>query len=249
MLRLAVRMLLGDTTKWLGVVLGVFFCTFLITHLLAMFAGMMERSFALITDIPQADIWVMDPAVEYVDEPAGLPPTALQRVQSIRGVEWGVPLYTGSLRARLPGGRFRGVLVIGIDDATLMGAPATLTPGSLAAEAYGSTEISERHRHRYEFNNDFREALVSKGLILSGTSPDRRLVEVIELAGHPYFLGCQFHPELKSRPMTPHPLFVRFVRAALDRALGRSSARTRDERAVSNPTSALGLHPGDGTIH
>lgn len=133
MLRLAIRMLVGDTTKVLGVVLGVLFCTFLCTHMLSMFAGMMERSFALVSDIPQADIWVMDPTVEYVDEPAGLPPTALERVQSIRGVAWGVPLYTGSLRARLPGGRYRGVLVIGIDDATLMGAPASLSAGSLAA--------------------------------------------------------------------------------------------------------------------
>ena len=127
--------------------------------------------------------------------------------------------------------------------------PCTLTPGSLAAEAYGSTEISERHRHRYEFNNDFREQLVSKGLILSGTSPDRRLVEVVELANHPYFLGCQFHPELKSRPMTPHPLFVRFVRAALERAHARNSSRVRDERPVTPPTAALGLRSGDGTIH
>jgi CTP synthase len=127
--------------------------------------------------------------------------------------------------------------------------PCTLTPGSLAAEAYGSTEISERHRHRYEFNNDFREQLVSKGLILSGTSPDRRLVEVVELANHPYFLGCQFHPELKSRPMTPHPLFVRFVRAALERAHARNSSRVREDRPVTPPAAALGLRTGDGTIH
>ena len=96
--------------------------------------------------------------------------------------------------------------------------PCVLTPGSVAAEAYGTTEVSERHRHRYEVNNDFRDALVAKGLALSGTSPDRKLVEMIELASHPYFVGCQFHPELKSRPMAPHPLFVRFVRAGLERA-------------------------------
>jgi len=112
--------------------------------------------------------------------------------------------------------------------------PCVLTAGSLAAEAYGATEISERHRHRYEVNNDFRDALEAKGLVLSGTSPDKKLVEMIELRNHPYFLGCQFHPELKSRPMTPHPLFVRFVRAALERVAARQ--RARDERAT--PVSA-----------
>lgn len=131
MLRLAIRMLVGDTTKWLGVVLGVLFCAFLITHMLSMFAGMMARTFALVSDIPFADVWVMDPAVEYTDEPAGMPPTALRRVQSAPGVEWAVPLYTGTLRARLPNGRFRGVLVIGVDDASLIGAPEELTKGRI----------------------------------------------------------------------------------------------------------------------
>ena len=106
--------------------------------------------------------------------------------------------------------------------------PCTLLPGSVAAEAYGAVEISERHRHRYEFANDYREQLVAAGLVLSGTSPDKRLVEVVELEGHPYFLGCQFHPEFKSRPAAPHPLFARFVRAALERQVARS--KTTDGR-------------------
>ncbi len=113
--------------------------------------------------------------------------------------------------------------------------PCTLAPGSLAAEAYGATEISERHRHRYEVNNEYREQLEAKGLVLSGTSPDRSLVEMVELRNHPYFLGCQFHPELKSRPMTPHPLFVRFVRAAVERAASR--ARGREELAAPVATA------------
>ncbi len=104
----------------------------------------------------------------------------------------------------------------------LGGFPCTLVPGSVAAEAYGTTEISERHRHRYEFANDFREPLEKAGLILSGTSPDRKLVEMIELKDHPYFVGCQFHPEFKSKPLAPHPLFSRFVRAALERATTRA---------------------------
>jgi CTP synthase len=91
-----------------------------------------------------------------------------------------------------------------------------LQPGTKAAEAYGALEISERHRHRYEFNNDFRDRLEQAGLVFSGTSPDKRLVEMVELPNHPYFVACQFHPEFKSRPTAPHPLFARFVQAALD---------------------------------
>lgn len=94
--------------------------------------------------------------------------------------------------------------------------PCVLVEGTRAFDAYGTTEISERHRHRYEVNPDFHEQLTSRGLILSGMSPDGRLVEMIELEQHPYFVACQFHPEFKSRPMVPHPLFKRFVRAAID---------------------------------
>ncbi len=99
----------------------------------------------------------------------------------------------------------------------LGGFPCSLLPGSIAADAYGTTEVSERHRHRYEFANDYREPLEKAGLILSGTSPDRKLVEMVELKEHPYFVGCQFHPEFKSRPTAPHPLFTRFIRAAVER--------------------------------
>ncbi len=99
----------------------------------------------------------------------------------------------------------------------LGGYPATLRPGSLTAEAYGSTEVSERHRHRYEVNNSYRAQLEQAGLVISGTSPDGRLVEFIELdrAEHPFFVATQAHPELKSRPTRPHPLFAAFVAAAL----------------------------------
>ena len=95
--------------------------------------------------------------------------------------------------------------------------PCRLEEGSLAASIYGTNEISERHRHRYEFNNDYREALTKAGLALSGLSPDGRLVEVIELSDHPWFAACQFHPELKSRPNRAHPLFREFVAASMER--------------------------------
>jgi len=96
--------------------------------------------------------------------------------------------------------------------------PCIITKDTFAHQAYGVIEISERHRHRYEFNNAFKEALEEKGLVISGTSPDGELVEMIEIKEHPWFLGCQFHPEFKSRPMEPHPLFREFVRASLEHA-------------------------------
>ncbi|MDD3866307.1 MAG: CTP synthase [Eubacteriales bacterium] len=95
--------------------------------------------------------------------------------------------------------------------------PCVLQPESKAAAVYGQLEISERHRHRYEFNNDYRDQFQSSGMILCGQSPDRRIVEMVELADHPWYIGCQFHPEFKSRPNRPHPLFTGFVEAALAR--------------------------------
>jgi CTP synthase len=92
--------------------------------------------------------------------------------------------------------------------------PCVLVPGTRAHIAYKSGEISERHRHRYEVNNSYRERLEAAGLVISGTSPDKRLVEMVELPNHPYFVGCQFHPEFKSRPQDPHPLFRSFIAAA-----------------------------------
>ncbi|MBW2600194.1 MAG: CTP synthase, partial [Deltaproteobacteria bacterium] len=90
-----------------------------------------------------------------------------------------------------------------------------LEKNTFAFEGYKTKKISERHRHRYEFNNEYRDILTDKGLRISGTSPDGRLVEIVELGNHPWFLGCQFHPEFKSKPIKPHPLFHRFIEASL----------------------------------
>ena len=92
--------------------------------------------------------------------------------------------------------------------------PCVLTENSFAYKAYGAKEISERHRHRYEFNNSFKDMLVKNGLKISGISPDGELVEIIEIENHPWFFGCQFHPEFKSRPLEPHPVFSAFIAAA-----------------------------------
>jgi CTP synthase len=92
--------------------------------------------------------------------------------------------------------------------------PAKLRPGSRVAAIYGTTEASERHRHRYEVDNGYRDVLAEHGLRLTGLSPDGSLVEMIELPEHPWYVACQFHPELKSRPTRPHPLFASFIAAA-----------------------------------
>lgn len=94
--------------------------------------------------------------------------------------------------------------------------PCRLAEGTLARDVYGEALVYERHRHRYEFNNQYRDDLTAKGLVISGTSPDDRLVEIVELPGHPFFIATQFHPEFKSRPNNAHPLFRRFVGAAVD---------------------------------
>ena len=95
---------------------------------------------------------------------------------------------------------------------------ANLVEGTKTAEIYGAATISERHRHRFEVNPDYVEKLQQAGLIVSGTSTIGGLVEIIELAGHPWFIGCQFHPEFKSKPFSPHPLFLSFVKAAVEQS-------------------------------
>ena len=100
-----------------------------------------------------------------------------------------------------------------------------LEPDSIAARAYGRTEISERHRHRYEFNREYEALLTGAGLRLTGSTPDGTYVEIIEIPGHPFFLGCQFHPEFKSKPLEPHPIFREFIKASYENRI-----RQRDQR-------------------
>jgi CTP synthase len=114
--------------------------------------------------------------------------------------------------------------------------PCRIKSGTIAAKLYGSSDISERHRHRYEVSNEYRDQLSEAGLVLSGLSPDERLVEMIELPDHPYFVGCQFHPEFKSKPLKAHPLFVGFVKAAVERRDARKKSEARGE--AESTTSA-----------
>jgi CTP synthase len=107
-----------------------------------------------------------------------------------------------------------------------------LEPGSLAAKAYGVTEISERHRHRYEFNREYEAILTGAGLRLTGTTPDATYVEIVEIPEHPFFLGCQFHPEFKSKPLEPHPLFRDFVGASYKNRQGKKTAPVANAQQV-----------------
>ena len=119
--------------------------------------------------------------------------------------------------------------------------PCNLVEGSLAKEVYGTEEISERHRHRYEFNPEFRETLERAGLVFSGVSPDGKFVEMVELPRdvHPWFLGCQFHPEYKSKPLDAHPLFASFVKAAHQNRLRNETSMDKNgEPEVSLPERA-----------
>jgi CTP synthase len=106
--------------------------------------------------------------------------------------------------------------------------PCRLQRGSRVAEVYGVPEVSERHRHRYEVSNSYRDQFTANGLKLSGLSPDGSLVEIVELENHPWFIGVQFHPELRSRPTRPHPLFAGFIAAAM-------GAKRRASTAAAGP--------------
>jgi len=120
--------------------------------------------------------------------------------------------------------------------------PCTLKPGSLASKVYGRQEISERHRHRYEINNAYRAQLEEKGLTASGVNEQLGLVEVIELQGHPYFIGCQYHPEFQSKPFQAHPLFAGFVKAALEQRARKGTSVPPSAQTATAPE--IVLQPG-----
>jgi len=116
--------------------------------------------------------------------------------------------------------------------------PCHFTPGTLAAQAYGVETVQERHRHRFELNNAYRDILSREGMVFSGLSPDRRLVEVVEMDNHPWMVGSQFHPEFTSRPPRPQPLFKAFVRAAKEH-LGVPLSFDSTEVRETQPETAL----------
>src|SRR6266481_4892821 len=128
----ALKMLMGDRAKYLGILMGLTFASLLITQQLSIFVGLMGRKFGFLSDTAQADIWVMDSKVQFIDDIKPLKDTVLYRVRSVSGVEWAVPLYKGLIKARLGDGNFQTCNVVGLDDATLLGGPPEMVQGKLA---------------------------------------------------------------------------------------------------------------------
>ena len=129
---IALKMLFGDRSKYIGIVMGVMFASLVITQQLAIFVGLMSRTYGFLTDTPIADIWVMDPKVQFIDDIKPLQDTQLYRIRGIQGVSWAMPLYKGQLRTRLPNGNFQTCNVIGLDDNTLIGGPPEMIEGELS---------------------------------------------------------------------------------------------------------------------
>jgi putative ABC transport system permease protein len=146
---IALKMLTGDRAKYFGIVFGVTFATVLIAQQVSIFLGIMGRTTSQITDVRDAEIWVMDNKVRYIDEIPALPDTDLQRVRGAPGVAWAVKLYKGQVRARLADGNFRNVVLFGLDDATLVGAPAEMIAGSLADLAQPDAVIIDKAGYEY----------------------------------------------------------------------------------------------------
>ncbi|MBS0628009.1 MAG: FtsX-like permease family protein [Verrucomicrobia bacterium] len=131
MLGYALKMLVGDRLKYIGLILALSFASFIISQQGAIFIGIMKRTCSFIIDTSQPDIWVMNPTVQYVDDLKGMKETALYRVRSMDGIDWAVPMYKGTIQARLRNGKFQSCILIGIDDATLIGGPPRMIQGSL----------------------------------------------------------------------------------------------------------------------
>lgn len=129
--RIAIKMLVGDVAKYFGILLGLGFAALLITQQSSIFLGLMSRTFAFVADTGEPDLWITDPEVKYIDELEPMPDTALDRVRGVPGVAWAVPMYKSILRGRLPNGTFRSVIVVGLDDATLIGGPPKMVEGTL----------------------------------------------------------------------------------------------------------------------
>src|SRR6516164_3555913 len=146
---IALKMLTGDRSKYFGIIFGVTFATFLMAQQVSVFARIIARTANQIQDVRDADIWVMDNKTRYVDEVPGLPETDLQRVRGVDGVAWAVRLYKGQIRARLPDGNYRIVVLMGLDDATLVGAPAEMIAGSLADLSRPDAVIIDKAGYEY----------------------------------------------------------------------------------------------------
>ena len=197
----ALRMLTGDRSKYLGLIFGVAFATLLMSQQVSIFAGIMRRTASQILDVRDADIWVMDDKVRYIDEAPGMPDTDLQRVRGVPGVAWAVRLYKGQVRARLPDGNFRTVILFGLDDDTLVGAPTEMLAGRLSDLNQPDAAIVDKAGYEYMWPED-KERLPTDGY---------RLGKVFEMNDHRAVLVgvCQASPPFTTLPV----LYTRYSQA------------------------------------
>jgi putative ABC transport system permease protein len=147
----ALKMLMGDTSKYLGIIFGITFATLLMGQQISIFAGIMKRTASQILDVRDADIWIMDNQVRFIDEVPGLPETDLTRVRGVEGVEWAVRLYKGQVRARMSDGNFRNVVLFGLDDTSMVGAPNEMVLGDLADLRKPDAVIVDKAGYEYMF--------------------------------------------------------------------------------------------------
>ena len=230
---IALKMLLGDRTKYAGLLFGIAFTSFLVTFAASYFGGMMTRSFALIAENPRADVWVMDPAVVAVDGPINMPTSALDRVRSVEGVQSAVPLALAQADARFPNGRFQSFQVIGVDDATLTGVPpmkdgATAAvlraPDAVIVDAGGTSgkletpllKADQWPHGRPHLDVPMRPLIAGDELLINDTR--------VRVAGRSKAL-----PRFPPRPLSVHDLFHR--RAHLVAGAATVDVCSRDRRA------------------
>jgi putative ABC transport system permease protein len=146
---IALKMLMGDRAKYLGLIFGVTFATLLMTQQISIFMGIIRRTASQVLDVREIDIWVMDDQTRYIDEVASLPDTDLHRVRGVSGVEWAVPMYKGQVRSRLENGGFRNVILFGLDDSSMVGAPHEMIVGSLADLRQPDAVIIDKAGYEY----------------------------------------------------------------------------------------------------
>ncbi|MFN0242379.1 MAG: ABC transporter permease [Planctomycetota bacterium] len=173
---IALKMLMGDRAKYIGIIIGLTFASLLITQQASVFVGLMTRTFGAITDLGQADVWVMDPKVQFVDDVKPMSDTRLFLVRGVEGVQWAVPLYKGLLKARLENGNFQTCIVFGIDDATLVGGPPRMFEGKLEDLRRSEAVIVDR--------NGARTKLARPPLEPGGASRPLEIGDSLELNDH-----------------------------------------------------------------
>jgi putative ABC transport system permease protein len=243
MIRLAIQMLAGDRAKFVGILVGITFASLLITQQSAIFLGLMTRTYSFVTDTPAADLWVMDPEVEHHADAKPMLPTELQRIRSVEGVDWAVPMFKTFARMRLPNGALRNCILIGVDDVTLIGGPPEMVEGSMQDlyrtdgiivdhdEVGKKLAIFSRDPKTREPLGDSREMIVGDVLELN----DKRAQVVGTFRGSPSFFweptiyttysrALQFHPQ--ERRQLHFVLVKGRAGANLDELAGRIRDRT-----------------------